>query len=287
MLNDLHIHSQYSIDGRGKLKNVLEILPHSYFSHIAITEHNTIAHYKELSDAILENPSFHKRIILGCEFSCHSTLTLDIEFHILGYWNLLKNNKLLNLTYETLEEINKTNKEQFDILIQGFENKNEILQFWKKYKNHYLNENVIDHPFILNLYNATLKNCDYEIFRSKRRSLKQKLSQDNNWPQFPSPRTIIEIIKTSKGISILAHPEKYPISSKSLELTIKNFKEIGLCGIEVKNSRIKQYQDGFQLIATTGSDLHNVDIFNSSEHIEKLYYQVDLSNFFKRLKIIA
>ena len=286
MLYDLHIHSHYSIDAKGNLENVFRKLPNSKFCKIAITDHNTFDHYSELYNSLLSNPDLKNKLIMGCELSCVSNSFRNIEFHILGYWNLLLNENCFENVINITKELKKISREQFVFLIKEFKEKKEIINFWQIYKKDILSNTVSEHPFILNLYNKTLSGEDYTQFQNKRRFIKKQLAQEKNWPRFPTDERIINVINESNGISILAHPESYNISKKELNLLIRCLKDKGLHGIEIKNKFVENLQKEFHLIATTGSDLHNVDIFNSQEHLDKLVHKIDLTHFLTKLNSI-
>lgn len=128
LLIDLHIHSNYSADGKQSLKDIIESTKNKGFDIIAITDHDNIDVYDELYNIVkigLTKPL----IIPGIEFTCDNR-EYGNQCHILKLFIDPKDEDLIRDVNKNYDAMFNRSKIQFKRLK---ENKaiNELL---KKYK---------------------------------------------------------------------------------------------------------------------------------------------------------
>lgn len=93
---NLHIHSNFS-DGKLSFQELIEDAKNKNYRHIAISDHNTVAGYKQ--NDILN--SEHPKIITAIEFDCWYR---GVLVHILGYGIDINNPELLKYCAKTKKE---------------------------------------------------------------------------------------------------------------------------------------------------------------------------------------
>jgi predicted metal-dependent phosphoesterase TrpH len=76
---DLHIHSEYSLDGELSVRNILSECRQVGLSVISITDHNLVT---GISEAMRIAPEFALEVIPGVEIDCNYK---GIDLHVLGY----------------------------------------------------------------------------------------------------------------------------------------------------------------------------------------------------------
>jgi len=77
--SDLHIHSEYSLDGELKVSEILENSREVGLTIISVTDHNLV---KAIPEALSEGHSRNIRVIPGIEIDCNYKGT---DLHLLGY----------------------------------------------------------------------------------------------------------------------------------------------------------------------------------------------------------
>lgn len=109
LLIDVHIHSNYSADGKQSVAQILESTKNKGFDVIAITDHDTLEVYKELFDIVKEGNLTNPIVIPGIEFTidnrkygnqCHllqlfinpkdNTITKNVETNYCAMFNRSK-----------------------------------------------------------------------------------------------------------------------------------------------------------------------------------------------------
>lgn len=283
MICDLHLHSNYSIDGRGDISELSKIMNNTEVSVISITDHNTLAHHSEVSQYF---NSHKQEVLYGSEISCTSAITGNFEFHVLAYWNK-KPERVSDISiFNLCEQISSITERQFDHLINEYspEEMTEILSFWTAYKSRNLKESVARHPFILTLYNREITDEKRAIdFRERRRSLKKQLATSKDWPQFPPLEEVFDQIIKTGGIPVLAHPERYQIATATLEMVIEEMCFNGLGGIERRNGKFDHLQTKHKLSQSLGSDLHDLTQFGTDKHYSSLDEQFMFSEILNKI----
>lgn len=267
---DMHVHSTYS-DGVLSVKEIIEICKKRSLKGVSITDHDTVAAFEDTH--YLEEKSLD--IIPGVELS---TSYNGEEVHILGYnidyknENLLKTlNKIKNFRVNRVEEIvNKLKHLGYDI---------EIEEVFSKASK----ESSIGRPHIAR--------CLVEKGYFKDTNLAFEKVLGNNKPGFVeryklSSEDGINLIKSSGGIPVLAHP--CIIQSFGLSKVITDMIKYGIEGIEVFHTLHSRLNEGEllnfaiknNLLITGGSDCHEKLASNGEfvigskgitlDHIQKL-----------------
>ena len=264
-LFDLHMHSDYSVDGDVSVEKLVQIAKENNLKCIALSDHNCT----HGDDAFLK--AAQKANILAIPAIEFSTSYEDGETHLLGY-----NIDYHKPYYETLpQNSQKLKDEAGKIIVQKLAkmfsveiNIEEIMQESKEkdsdpyiiFSERLLNdpkskENVLLQPYLpggkrsdpatVNLYwDYCVKDCPCFV----------------SIP-FPSIKETIERIHNDGGIAVLAHPWKifYKQEEKLLELI-----SYGLDGIEAYSNYHEpfhnEYYEDFckrhNLLMTCGSDFH-------------------------------
>lgn len=264
---DLHVHSSFS-DGNLKLEQILFKAAQDSIKEIAITDHDTIANLKNYLQL---QKKYNLTIIPGIE------IPVDYDgMHILGYgitdFEKIEN-VLLNLKTYNEEQNIKT----IDALInQGIKINAEMVR-------QQSTNNVITYRDIANyLLKHNYVSSTLEVY--------EKFIGKNAFAYFPSRKNsvkdVLQLIKDTNGISVLAHP--FTLNKRmNLENIIYQLKNHGLDGIESCSPKMtieqKEYYAflarKFNLIQTAGTDFHNSDtdflgIEVSNDYLEKFNEKV-------------
>lgn len=136
-LVDLHLHTNYSIDGSQTVEQVYEEASRRNFDIISITDHDSIQAYNEISES---NPFFSEGPILipGIEFTV-SVPNYNGRCHVLKYFYDETDVRFR----ENLKKIQEAYKTRIDVWFQRIE-ENHCLQFYaKKYGIHYSKEEYL------------------------------------------------------------------------------------------------------------------------------------------------
>jgi len=109
--------------------------------------------------------------------------------------------------------------------------------------------------------------CDLKLVSSEAEAFKKYLGAGkvaNVSVQWPTLEQVLEVIKQSGGVSVLAHPTKYKLTMSKLRRIIAEFKllggdaiEISYPGVNVQQQNILKFEiDKHQLSVSAGSDFH-------------------------------
>lgn len=249
----MHIHTKYS-DGDNTVREIIKKLKEKQIKLFSITDHDNINSCCEMEFIKLEEDMTY---IPGIEFSSNLD---NIKCHILGY-NIDYKNPIIQ------KECNKIKLRKINKII--------------KLANHLtkIGINISKQEFDNILHKkGTFGKIDIcRILINKGYGTKTEIYDKYLEIPLPNHRSdaseIINVIKKSNGISVLAHPreieEEYKIN---IEDIIKKYIELGLDGIEIYNSihtlkDVKRYLEiakKYNLITTGGSDFHG------SSHPERI-----------------
>ena len=264
---DLHVHTNHS-DGRLSPAKMVDLAVAKGLDGIAITDHDTTTGINEAIEQSHKYNSF--KVIPGIEFSC---IYQDEEVHILGYFIDYKSTSLNQVT-KTL----KTNRVQRSKKIIDKLNSLELEISLEDVKL-FVNKDFIGRPHIARaLINKGYVHTIQEAFdRYLKRGKPAYVER-----QSLTIKDAIRLIKSNKGISILAHPGLL----KNRDI-IDSCISLGIDGIECVHSKhSKEDTELFfniveknNLIGTGGSDCHGDSTnkplllgsyFIDIEHIPKL-----------------
>lgn len=247
MQGDLHIHTRLS-DGSLLPHEVLRLAKRSNLDYIAITNHDSITpinEIKPLADALGIS------LIDGVEISARDNKR-NRRVHILCY--MPKNYKLIDeICSKTVEnrmrvglEMTKKVSKLYPITVDDVK---EIANLSKCIYKQHISHALMNASFTTQIFGDLYK----ELFDLKTGSCIV------NCPS-PDVYEVIDIVKKSAGICVMAHPFTYDSIDLLDELISKNL----LDGIEVWSSKSNSEQEKYllekanknNLIATGGSDFH-------------------------------
>jgi len=244
---DLHIHSTSS-DGSFTAEELLILASKHNINCISITDHDSIG---SLEAALNLSPKYNIEFIPGIEFG--TDLNDLEELHILGYYIDYKNTRLL-------EELEKIKLYRYQRAIKIIERLNKLglkidIEEIKEVAN--LKESI-GRPHIAEvLYKKGFVNSIKEAF--------ERFIGKNCYAYVPryklKPEQIIELIKISKGISVIAHPG----TLKEIKI-LDYLRDIGINGIEVYHYKhdlkqieyFKNYAEKHGMLITGGTDFHGL-----------------------------
>ncbi|BBA49767.1 hypothetical protein FV113G1_01130 [Fusobacterium varium] len=261
---DLHMHSLYSDDGEFSPEEIIKIGKREEMEIMALTDHNSV---KGVDEMIKYGKEVGIKVISGVEIDC---VYKGINLHMLGYGIDYKRKEFLEIEEEIFEKemaIAKTKIERlkgntdlivdeekiFEIaggnIITG-EIIGEVVLAEKKNRNNSLLEEYFnngaksDMPFV----------HFYWDFFSQGKIAYVPI-------EFRSMTEIVNLIKESGGLAVLAHPGN---NFKNYLEIVEDIIEEGIDGIEVFSTYHSQEQIEYfynkaeknNLLMTFGSDFH-------------------------------
>lgn len=252
---DLHLHSIYS-DGINTVDDIVKNIFNLNLQGFSLTDHDTISGIKE---AIELSKKYNLDFIPGVEFS----VTIDNkEVHILGYYIDIYNkdiNDLIKIAKEN--RIIRTKK-----IIKKLSNLN--INIRQDEIEQYSSKDIVSRSHLAQIL------VDKKICSSIKEAFKKYLGNDGLAyvkKTSISYTDIINTIKKSGGVSILAHPGDIGDDSIVYDIIMN-----GIDGLEIINSKhsleqIEKYYNissKFNLIQTCGSDCHG-KVINNYKYIGK------------------
>jgi 3',5'-nucleoside bisphosphate phosphatase len=240
---DLHIHTRYS-DGSFGPENIVRIARERSLCCISITDHDTV---RGIEEAITAGRGHGVEIIPGVEISAEEA---GREIHILGYCIDYKDPNLVGF----LNQIKKDRIKRLFLITECLQERGikihaeEILRFAGDASISRLHiakfmqlKGIVDdwrHAFTM--YIGDAKPCYVSSFSYK-------------------SKQVIDAIKASGGIPVIAHPGLYNVDN-----ILPRLIEEGLGGIEVfhtehsekKSAHYQQLAKYHNLVITGGSDCH-------------------------------
>ncbi|MCT4598044.1 MAG: PHP domain-containing protein [Vallitalea sp.] len=254
---DLHVHSTVS-DGTYTPCELVKYASEKKLAAIALTDHDCIFGIEEAKECAKK---YDIEVISGIEFS---TKYKDTEIHILGLY---------------IDETNEDFIKNLDYIVKSRELRNE--KMIQKLNDHGLNITMKD----------VLDNSDSDVYTRAHfakalynkgyvKSLREAFDKyiGNDCPCYVSrekvtPKLAIDLIRSCKGVPILAHPTLYNMDLRQLDVLIKELVADGLLGIEglyslYNKSEVRYIGDfakKYNLLISGGSDFHgnnkvNIDL---------------------------
>lgn len=250
MSADLHIHTTAS-DGRQSPLEIVRQAEKVGLSHIAITDHDTVAAHLELRDAgIIDNFVTKLSIIPGIEFS---TELPGYEVHILGYFIDIDNSKLR----DQMEIIRNDRLQRSQTIIAKLNQLGYLIDY-DRVVEFAGQSTAIGRPHVAEVLveNGYFKTVD-EVF---------KVLLANDGPAYVphyklTPEQAIKLIEQAGGIAVLAHPGLIGDDNLVLKMI-----QAGMRGLEVfhpehDHAMTCKYLDlanKYNLKITGGSDFHAI-----------------------------
>jgi predicted metal-dependent phosphoesterase TrpH len=258
MAVDLHIHTVASGDGEFSPQAIIQLAQANQLEAIAITDHDSVA---SVAAALYWGSQYGIEVIPGCEFSARYH---DKWLHILGYFIDYQRTEI----QEWCRAIETSRQDNVDLQLAklheaGFYlDKDKVLAGGSQpmpvcySREIFLDQRNDDNPLIQRYRtqeNAVIKFCLDWIATGRPYNSPQDL---------PEVRAVIDLIKTSGGVPVLAHPA----ATLSIEddTIVNDLIGFGIVGIEafttwhtpVQEEHYHDFCQRVEVIATCGSDFH-------------------------------
>lgn len=268
---DLHLHSHYS-DGDFSPSEVVKKAHSLGISVLALTDHDSI---RGIDEARLACNELSMKFISGVELEASTDVSRSKYIHILNYnfkdATLLKN-YLSNLRQERINTIN------------------QYIEIMKKLGIDVSFEkiNSLTPGCHLTVYHIPMYLCKMGYYSDFSLAKKDFINPNGKYyikRNYYDVEFVIDLIKKSGGVPILAHPYRLPQKDLELDNYIAYLKTLGLVGIETyyKNHSPKEvcfYEalaKKYNLLQTSGSDWHcdsDIEMGLNPPNEEKLVYDL-------------
>lgn len=245
---DLHTHTTYS-DGTYTPEQLIKYALKKELKAIAITDHDTI---DSISEGKYYSEKYNIEFISGIEISTHFNKK---EIHIVGLFIDEKSPELINKLYILKEKRKKRN-----IYMVSQLNKIGVDINYEELKN-ISNGKIITRAHFAKLmlkkgYGKTIKECinNYLVQGKPAYVEKESLNYIES----------INLITSSGGIAVIAHPFEYNLNDTELEKMIKLFIQYGICAIECfypthtleETKKLLNLCQKYNIKPSGGSDFH-------------------------------
>ena len=260
---DLHVHTTIS-DGNSTPEEVVKLALANDCHEIAITDHDVITDFTSLEE------KYDIIIIPGIEFNTGVT-----NLHLLGYG--IKNIDLIRQKMLVLRTKNeKVCYQVIELMEQsGYDISVEKVKSYVETLNQ--DSSILDKRKIVKylIHKSYAKNTldAYNSLIGK----KQKFYVPNYKIE---PKTIIELVSSSGGLTVLAHPGTLSLGKNELYEFVEELASYGLAGIEIYNSKMlvdnnpyDEIANHFGLLRTIGSDFHDASTDTLGITIDDDMYQ--------------
>ena len=247
-LIDLHIHTTAS-DGSFSPSEVVKLAASAGLSAIAVTDHDTVSGY---SEAASEGLKYMLEIIPGVELSTR----FHRAVHILGY---------------CIDPAHPGLQAEIDGIISERDRRNEIIcsmmredglpVYYDELKTRF--GKVVGRPHFAKVLTELGYAEDVQDAFRRYLEVGQRYFQRRS---FPSIERTLEVITSSGGIPVLAHPFQYRLDDTEMHDLIRHCIDYGLHGIEcfysgyssMQNAYLIKLASEYSLLQTGGSDFHGL-----------------------------
>ena len=264
---NLHIHSNYSLDGKHNVQELINTFKDNKYDIISITDHDTCEAYKHI---IKDN---NIKIITGIEADA---IVNNHTYDFLCYnFNL---DEVYIYAKEKYQTIDKRQTKIFNALVDKCKENNISLTNIDSYNSqkeyaHHAIYRMLDKGFI-NKYNILTTDDFYRLS-----------TIDTNFPLYidmhivwPDIKELSNIIHKNNGKIFLAHPYRY---NKNVYEVLNETKDY-IDGIEVINNPVNfeevdylyKYAKDHNLLVSLGSDYHD----DNNYDIESKYLTEEIIN---------
>jgi len=253
MRYDFHTHTHYS-DGVLSPEELIDRAVEKSVEWLAISDHDCVSALKQARDYVSQN-GIAINIVDSIELTAQSDFG---EIHIVGL-NIDTENQsfiqLINLQQQKRWDRAEVFDDKFQkIGIDGL--LNELKQSCKQVvtRSHVARA-------LVSLGHVQDNNQAFKKYIGKKGRIKVKT-------EWVSMEDAIKAIADAGGVSVLAHPTRYPMSNRRLGYLIEEFKINGGDGIELsypslspdKKAWIEVHREKNELLASGGSDFHYPDL---------------------------
>ncbi len=249
MICDLHCHTTLS-DGSLGIEDVIAQAKRMNIDWLSITDHDTMASFSR-ADVLGDRAGI--KILHGVELSAWDK-ERNSKVHILCYAPS-KPNRLEGLCLKSCEIRKECSKEMIDKVMAKFPITQEsILKRTTAsksiFKQHIMRA-LIDYGYALEFYGE----LDRELFNPENGSCYVER-------EYPDVNFVVDLIRTARGVAIMAHPAQYD-NLELLEELAKNGKidgvEVGHFSADAKcRKKLSAIAKKYDLIETGGSDFHGL-----------------------------
>ncbi len=265
---DLHTHTTAS-DGTVEPERLIELAVERGISVLAITDHDTIS---GITRARLHGGARRIEIVPGIELN---TERRNVEVHILGYYIDIENKTLSVL----LEKLRNDRVERVHDILKKLRRLDIHIEYDEVMK--YARGESVGRPHVARV--LVEKNYVGEFQEAFERFLRPGGMAYVPRPHF-LPEEAVEIIASSNGIPVLAHPGLIQVDERAVDY----LKGCGLEGLEVfypfhTGIQIEYYKDMAlrkKLYITGGSDFHGFE----SGHFRDIGTPGYLMKYFDEMK---
>lgn len=246
---DLHCHTSLS-DGSLGIEDVIAQAKRTGIDFLSITDHDTLASF---SRANILGERYGVKIMQGVEMSAWDK-ERNQKVHILCYAPK-KPDRLEGLCLKCCEIRKSCSKEMIENVMKRFPITEEsVLKHAtgskSLFKQHIMRA-LIDYGYALEFYGE----LNDELFNLKNGTCLVER-------EYPDVKFVLELIKSARGVSVMAHPVQYD----NIELLEELASEGKIDGVEVyhytadENARKKllEIAQKYDLIVTGGSDFHGL-----------------------------
>lgn len=250
MSGDLHAHTTFS-DGSLTADSLVKLAKNVGLSHVAITDHDNLFD-KEKANELFSK--YKVNVINGVEVSSKDRKR-DRRVHILCYMPK-KEDELKNICQITAQNRMQAGLEMAELISKRFpvtveDIKAQAGESKSIFKQHIM-QTIMNAGYATQMYGELYK----ELFNLKDGSCMIPCKQ-------PDVYEVLDIVKKSGGVCVMAHPFTYD----SIDFLNEIIKENYLDGIEVWSSKSNKEQEEYLLnlcnenglIPTGGSDFHGAN----------------------------
>lgn len=256
LLIDLHTHTCYS-DGDLTPIELVELAKKNNIGTLAITDHNTILGVKNLIESNSDLEGIN--LIPGIELSAKVPKG---QLHIVGL-NIDINNDTLN---KKMSELRTNSMNHFLSVLEQVKRDFGITFTYEEIKEVFNKEHNLGRPDIARLcVQNGLASTTSEAFDKYLVPAYNKIRGQNRGITY---QECLELIITSGGIPVLAHPPTLNLNEKDFLILLKDMINNGLRGIEIYHSKMseehrKQYLEyayKYNLLISGGTDYHGISV---------------------------
>lgn len=246
---DLHCHTSLS-DGSLGIEDVIAQAKRTGIDFLSITDHDTLASF---SRANILGERYGVKIMQGVEMSAWDK-ERNQKVHILCYAPK-KPDRLEGLCLKCCEIRKSCSKEMIENVMKRFPITEEsVLKHAtgskSLFKQHIMRA-LIDYGYALEFYGE----LNDELFNLKNGTCLVER-------EYPDVKFVLELIKSARGVSVMAHPVQY----NNIELLEELASEGKIDGVEVYHytadenarKRLLEIAQKYDLIVTGGSDFHGL-----------------------------
>lgn len=260
---DLHMHSNYSLDGQYSPKELINLCKMAGLKFISITDHNSV---DSLEEAHFYAKLSNIKLISGIEIDCSYN---NINMHLLGYnihytasvFQKLKDSFFKQELNASRERLKKVNALGFNLSINDFiKSYGDSIFSPEDIADYLLNSSdAYNHELLLPYLNGGPRSDNpnvnfYWDFFAKGKPCYIPI-------QIPSLKETIQLVNDTGGIPIVAHPGA---TFKDNLHYLNELASFGIQGIEVFSSYHSYEECQYfyrlakknNLIVTAGSDFH-------------------------------